>query len=387
MPVLSAGHLEYLLTLFADDTLCQWEVNDEAQLAKALRMIGFILEFLDHHGLKANLDKTVILAKFVGSKHTKTWAKYTEPHPERGLCVRVPADSGQILLPLKVSHKYLGVQLSYRHMVRDTVNYRIKCAQSSFARLNTALKRTSKLSLRGRIRLWQAIVHSTLRYGICSTGLDQQTISKYKGLFMRHLRAISDSPVHLTRESNDALLIRVGVDCPLYTLSQEAARRHRGTSQQEAFQLQPPGLCEIWERVLASFGQQQLANPSDGTGPLGPDPNREAATPEPNSATACLASAPHAPVNASVVSAATPPSATPANAIDAGTSSSMPPAFATDRPASDLEPASVAVSLEPDLPQGLPCPHYQEPPVRLMLTSAVLSATMWLATRSLLGIT
>ena len=216
---------------------------------------------------------------------------------------------------------------------------------------------------------------------------------------MRHLRAISDSPVHLTRESNDALLIRVGVDCPLYTLSQEAARRHRCTSQQEAFQLQPPGLCEIWERVLASFGQQQLANPSDSTGPLGPDPNREAATPEPNSATACLASAPHAPVNASVVSAATPPSAAPANAIDAGTSSSMSPAFATDRPASDLNLLLLLClwsriyltpchhGTHPTQDQGLPCPHYQEPPVRLMLTSAVLSATMWLATRSLLGIT
>ena len=171
---------------------------------------------------------------------------------------------------------------------------------------------------------------------------------------MRHLRAISDSPVHLTRESNDALLIRVGVDCPLYTLSQEAARRHRCTLQQEAFQLQPPGLCDIWERVLASFGQQQLANPSDGTGPLGPDPHQGTATPEPNSATTCLASASHAPVNASVVSAATPPSATPATAIDAGTSSSMPPAFITDRPATDLEPSAAVMSLEQDLPQAMP---------------------------------
>ena len=351
---IQAGHLEYLLTLFADDTLCQWEINDEAQLTKALRMISFILEFLDHHGLKANLDKTVILAKFVGSKHAKTWSKYTERHPERGLCVRVPAGSGPILLPLKVSHKYLGVQLSYRHMVRDTVNYRIKCAQSSFARLNTALKRTSKLSLRGRIRLWQAIVHSTLRYGICSTGLDQQNISRYKGLFMRHLRAISDSPVHLTRESNDALLIRVGVDCPLYTLSQEAMRRHRCTLQQEAFQLQPPGLCGVWERVLASFGQPQLATPSDGAGPLRPDSHQRTAALEPNSATTCLASASHAPVNASVVSAATPPSATPETAIDAGTSSSMLPTFITDRPATELEPSAAVISLEQDLPHDMP---------------------------------
>ena len=45
MPVLSESDLHYLLTLFADDTLCQW-----------IKQIGFLLDFLQQHGLRANLD-------------------------------------------------------------------------------------------------------------------------------------------------------------------------------------------------------------------------------------------------------------------------------------------------------------------------------------------
>ena len=143
VPVLSESDLHYLLTLFADDTLCQWEVNDVEQVHRVIKQIGFLLDFLQQHGLRANLDKTVVLAKFVGYRHTKEWKKCTEHHPDKNLCLKVATCSGKVLLPIKTSHKYLGVQLSYHHMARDTVNYRIKCAQASFARLNVALKRTS----------------------------------------------------------------------------------------------------------------------------------------------------------------------------------------------------------------------------------------------------
>ena len=78
--------LPSFITFFADDMLYQWEVSDVLQMQRVLRMIGFILDFLEHHGLQANLDKTVVLAKFVGYQHTKAWSKNTERHPDRGLC-------------------------------------------------------------------------------------------------------------------------------------------------------------------------------------------------------------------------------------------------------------------------------------------------------------
>ena len=252
MPLLSEREIEHLLTFFADDTLLQCEVARADQVEQVLRLIGFTLDFLEQHDLKANLDKTVILAKFVGYQHTKVWAKHTEQHQEHGLCVRIPTRSGAVLLPIKTTHKYLGVQLSYTHMARDSVLHRIKCAQSSFSRLNVALKRTSKLSLNGKIRLWQAVVHSTLRYGISSTGFDQMSLGRYRALFIRQLRAICDSPVHLTCESTEALLVRVGVDCPVQALAKATEARHRMTAQQAVFRIQPDDLADMWTQVLAT---------------------------------------------------------------------------------------------------------------------------------------
>ena len=45
VPVLSDSDLHYLLTLFADDTLCQWEVNDVEQVHQVIKQIGPCLTF------------------------------------------------------------------------------------------------------------------------------------------------------------------------------------------------------------------------------------------------------------------------------------------------------------------------------------------------------
>ena len=255
-----------------------------------------MLGFLQQHDL--GLDKTVVLVKFVGYQHARAWNKCTEHHPEKNLCLKVPTRAGRVLVPIKTSHKYLGVQLSYHHMARDTVNYRIKCAHASFARLNVALKKTSKLSLRGKIRLWNAVVHSTLRYGITCAGFDIQGMQKYRALFMRHLRAICESPVHLTRESNEALLVRAGVDCPLYTLVSQTAERHRITAQQEVFKVQPPAITELWNQVMASIRPSAQGQASCPTPPAAPvEPTQELASgSHPLPATASMSEAATAPV-------------------------------------------------------------------------------------------
>ncbi|CAE7554591.1 unnamed protein product [Symbiodinium necroappetens] len=107
-----------------------------------------------------------------------------------------------------------------------------------------------------------------VRYGITCTGFDVQGMQKYRALFMRHLRAICESPVHLTRESNEALLVRAGVDCPLYTLVSQTAERHRITATQEVFKVQPPAITELWNQVLASIrptaqGQDSCPTPQE----------------------------------------------------------------------------------------------------------------------------
>ncbi|CAE7660564.1 unnamed protein product, partial [Symbiodinium necroappetens] len=97
----------------------------------------------------------------------------------------------------------------------------------------------------------------TIQYsaaGFCSrTATGKGVRQGYRALFIRQLRAICDSPVHLTRESTEALLVRVGVDCPVQALAKATEARHRMTAQQAVFRIQPDDLADMWTQVLATI--------------------------------------------------------------------------------------------------------------------------------------
>ncbi|OLP77079.1 putative 149 kDa protein [Symbiodinium microadriaticum] len=59
--------------------------------------------------------------------------------------------------------------------------------------------------------------------------------------------------VNDVEQVHQALLVRAGVDCPLYTLASQTVERHRITAAQEVFKVQPPALTELWNQVLASI--------------------------------------------------------------------------------------------------------------------------------------
>ncbi|CAE7479323.1 pol [Symbiodinium sp. CCMP2592] len=249
----ATGELRPLLTLFADDTLGQWEIQCKEHLSMALTQVAFLLDFLKAHNLCANTEKSVILIKLAGAKHVSLWKKHTTHDPELGLCARIPCQGHPVLLPVKSKHKYLGVMLSYNHLERETAAYRTRCAQASFARIQVATKRTSRLSLRCRVRLWRAVVWTTLCYGIDCTGLDIVGRRQLYATAVRHLRAMANSPSHISKETTSALLLRLELPHPADMLLDKAKARHERTSQSQVFALQPQGLTQVWEAVRSSL--------------------------------------------------------------------------------------------------------------------------------------
>ncbi|CAE7523463.1 unnamed protein product [Symbiodinium sp. CCMP2592] len=252
-PLLDQGELRPLLTLFADDTLGQWEIQCKEHLSMALTQVAFLLDFLKAHNLCANTEKSVILIKLAGAKHVSLWKKHTTHDPELGLCARIPCQGHHVLLPVKSKHKYLGVMLSYNHLERETAAYRTRCAQASFARIQVATKRTSRLSLRCRVRLWRAVVWTTMCYGIDCTGLDIVGRRQLYATAVRHLRAMANSPSHISKETTSALLLRLELPHPADMLLDKAKARHERTSQSQVFALQPQGLTQVWEAVRSSL--------------------------------------------------------------------------------------------------------------------------------------
>ena len=92
---------------------------------------------------------------------------------------------------------------------------------ASYHRLRQTLHSNRFLPLRMRVRLWRSIVFTSLEYGLESAGLTYKGTKRLRTFVIRQLRSIAKSPVHITKESNAALLDRLGVVDPVTYL------RHR----------------------------------------------------------------------------------------------------------------------------------------------------------------
>ena len=71
-----------------------------------------------------------------------------------------------------------------------------------------------QLALRRRVSLYLSCVRSSLIFGLHATGLTPATLRKLDALDSRHLRAIANSPSHLTHESTLDLRLRLRVQSP-----------------------------------------------------------------------------------------------------------------------------------------------------------------------------
>ena len=105
---------------------------------------------------------------------------------------------------------------------------RLGVAQGSFDRLRRFLNTRRVLGLRHRLQLWQATVLPAMTYGILAAGVTKHSLERFHGMYMRHVRAISNSPVHVTNESNMELLRRLGFPVPVDHLLHLVMGRMRG---------------------------------------------------------------------------------------------------------------------------------------------------------------
>ena len=62
-----------------------------------------------------------------------------------------------------------------------------------------------------RVKLWRKIVVPSACYGLLGIGWSQAGFERMHGMYMKHLRLISRSPVHLTKEPNEDLLLCLGL--------------------------------------------------------------------------------------------------------------------------------------------------------------------------------
>ena len=227
---------EYLsidqITGFADDLHMHWALNDPLHFRNACAQVGFILTDLAEMGMQVSTDKTVILLALTGPSYDKITAPYVQRRKKERY-LKVVTRTGPVALPIKSSHVYLGVKISYHHFERQTMQYRLQQSWQAFHRLSSFLC-SKQIPLQQRLQLWKTRVQSIARYGLDSVGLDEVSASKYRAHTTRQLRRIADSMGHLTHETNHDLHARLGVPDPVSRLYDmvisrvKASKHHSG---------------------------------------------------------------------------------------------------------------------------------------------------------------
>ena len=117
-------------------------------------------------------------------------------------------------LPIVEQLTYLGIILFYKDATTATVDHRLQVAETQRARLLKVLH-SRTLPLGKRVQLWVACVRGSAFYGLHLLDLQQKHLTRITITVVKHLRAIARSFAHMTQESNNALLARLGIEDPL----------------------------------------------------------------------------------------------------------------------------------------------------------------------------
>ncbi|CAE7556758.1 sec31 [Symbiodinium necroappetens] len=166
------------ITCFADDFHVHWTLATPRDFRNACQQILRIFDVFKRYGMSIAMDKTVILLAMKGPEVPGLLKEHVR-WKGRDRVLVLPTEDGTLQLPIRNSHKYLGVHIGYHKFERTTLSARLKLSWIAFSRLHVFLKHPGIPVLR-RLSLWRTYVWAILQYGLTSVGLDAWSVDKLR---------------------------------------------------------------------------------------------------------------------------------------------------------------------------------------------------------------
>ncbi|CAE7458415.1 unnamed protein product [Symbiodinium natans] len=240
-----------LKTFFADDFLAQWTIETWSDMKSVPTQISKIVAVLEDHGMQLSPGKTVVLYSLWGTQVHACLKPMLCQHATLGKCLRIGTANltgKSYLLPVVMSHEYLGVKLSYKNFEWQTLKHRLRHSWIAYNRLSALLK-SKALPVHKRLQLHQCICLATLRYGLSCTGLTMAGRQKVYGTVLRQWRALANNLPHITGLSNATFLTNFHLADPLDGLDAILIKRLDKVESGPIAPLQPPVVKRWWEHL------------------------------------------------------------------------------------------------------------------------------------------
>ena len=183
-------------------------VSTQADLEQAFQSIRLIFRMYERFGMQVNPSKSGVILDIRGLLGRSLLAGHVQgPKDNRRLVLGPPHD--QLVIPVKTSMTYLGVQISYGNYEDETLAARLKVAQGTRCRILKVLHGRRYLTQTKRLQLYFLCVRTAAHYGLLPVGITASGLAKLGRFETKHVRAIVRSPVHITREATASLYQRL----------------------------------------------------------------------------------------------------------------------------------------------------------------------------------
>ena len=217
------------LSIFADDTHGCWVIRKPQDLLQGIQQLKTLIETLQAMGLIINYTKSHVVIQLRGHQVAKlSKSIFKQQHGTK--CLRIKA-ARDFYIPCVDQIEYLGAVLSYANFEGQTVLHRVNKAEGTFRQLRVPLRSRSALCTGHRLRIYKAIVLSSLLYGLVGVGLSAEVIKKVSSTVAGHMRKILRVYEHGVK--NEDVLLRADID-PLDLLATGAQRLQRSVQQDDS---------------------------------------------------------------------------------------------------------------------------------------------------------
>ena len=262
-----AGWTSSHLTVFADDHHAGFIFRNEDELRQCLKQVAVLFAVLEEYGMSISTDKTVAIFTYRGTKREQIRKQYTYKTKD-GRMLKISHAYKNYAIPIVSEHVYLGCVVTYASYEAATLQHRLSVGKERYRQLHKVLNSRKVLGRSHRLNIWFTCIWSSMQYGLIASGVLATGLKELQTVMMKHVRAISAMPAHLTHVSDSELCSKLGISLP-GTMLLRSVETTRTRLRQNLINMsaQERSLhCEGWlqtvrELIAASkHGIQQLAS-------------------------------------------------------------------------------------------------------------------------------
>ena len=218
------------------------------------KFLAHLLQVMRTLGLHVNLTKTALLIRARGTDASRALRQHIV-HKEGARWWKIEMADGPALIPLAKSVVYLGTHLALGDCARPGTKHRFNEAKGREAKIHRAVRSRRLISLTHRLRIWRACAVSSATFVLTPLGMTYPaaTATLLRGWFYKQLRAVTNTPAHISHVNNEALSAKHGIPDPIDQLEQNIRQKRDKLRNKEEDITSTADIQDFWEQTHLAY--------------------------------------------------------------------------------------------------------------------------------------